>query len=165
MGVIDQALEANGKFAANYDLRQGSRPEPRLAVVTRMDPRVFDIEGMLGLCRSDMDVIRTEGAAVTEDTFAELLISTRILGVTEILVINHTVCGFTNIVDEELSEDFSETIGSTPVAWMRSFARMDPEQDTKEQILKIRSYPWIPMDVSVRGAIFDVKTGRLREVT
>ena len=96
MGVIDQALEANGKFAENYDLRQGGRPEPRLAVVTRMDPRVFDIEGMLGLCRSDMDLIRTEGAAVTEDTFAELLISTRILGVTEILVINHTVCGFTN---------------------------------------------------------------------
>jgi carbonic anhydrase len=165
MSVIDQALEGNKKYAGNYDPRQGKHPEPRLAVVTCMDPRVSDLEGILGLKNSDMDVIRTGGAAVTEDVLAELIVSTRILGTREILVINHTGCGFTSFTDEELNKKLAESTGDASSSPMRFFAHNDPEQNTKEQIAAIKTHPWIPKDVPVRGAVFDVNTGQLREVT
>jgi carbonic anhydrase len=163
MSIIDKALEANRTYARNYDPALGKRPAPKIAVVTCMDPRLSDLPGILGLPHADIDVIRTGGPAVTEDVLGELVVSTRVLGTTEILLLNHTGCGFTTFTDDELNARLSASTGDASPAPMRFFSYGDPEQNTQEQIKKVRSHPWIARDVPVRGVIFDVETGLLRE--
>jgi carbonic anhydrase len=164
MTIIDRAVEANRVYARNYSPTLGGRPAPKLAVVTCMDPRLSDLPGILGLPESDIDVIRTGGPAVTEDVLAELIISNRVLGTTEILVLNHTGCGFTTFTDEEMNARLTAATGDASPAPMRFFSYRDPEQNTREQIEKVRAHPWIAKDVPVRGFIFDVETGLLQEV-
>ena len=164
MSIIDKALEANRKYAKNYNPSLGKRPAPKIAVVTCMDPRLSDLPGILGLPHADLDVIRTGGPAVTEDVLGELVVSTRVLGTKEILLLNHTGCGFTTFTDDELNAKLSASTGDTSPAPMRFFSYKDPEENTREQIKKVRSHPWIAKDVPVRGFIFDVDTGLLREV-
>jgi carbonic anhydrase len=164
MSIIDKALAANRSYAKKYDPALGKRPAPKLAVVTCMDPRLSDLPGILGLPQGDLDVIRTGGPAVTEDVLGELVVSTRVLGTTEILLLNHTGCGFTTFTDDELNSKLSASTGDASPAPMRFFSYKDPEENTLEQIKKVRSHPWIAKDVPVRGLIFDVDTGSLREV-
>jgi carbonic anhydrase len=164
MSIIDKALEANRNYAKGYDPKLGGRPTPKLAVVTCMDPRLSDLPGILGLPQADLDVIRTGGPAVTEDVLGELVVSNRIIGTTEILILNHTGCGFTTFTDQELNAKLSASTGDASPAPMRFFSYKDPEQNTREQIKKVRSHPWIAKDIPVRGLIFDVETSRLREV-
>ncbi len=164
MSIIDKALEANRKYAKKYNPSLGKRPAPKLAVVTCMDPRLSDLPGILGLSHADLDVIRTGGPAVTEDVLGELVVSTRVLGTREILLLNHTGCGFTTFTDDELNAKLSASTGDASPAPMRFFSYKDPEENTREQIKKVRSHPWIAKDVPVRGFIFDVETGLLREV-
>ncbi len=164
MSIIDKALAANRNYAKKYDPTLGKRPAPKLAVVTCMDPRLSDLTGILGLPNSDLDVIRTGGPAVTEDVLGELVVSTRELGTTEILLLNHTGCGFTTFTDDELNAKLSASTGDASPAPMRFFSYKDPEENTQEQLKKVRSHPWIAKDIPVRGFIFDVETGLLREV-
>jgi carbonic anhydrase len=164
MSIIDKALEANRNYAKNYNPTLGKRPAPKLVVVTCMDPRLSDLSGILGLPQADLDVIRTGGPAVTEDVLGELVVSNRVLGTTEILLLNHTGCGFTTFTDAELNAKLSASTGDSSPAPMRFFSYKDPEQNTREQINRVRSHPWIAKDVPVRGVIFDVETGLLREV-
>jgi carbonic anhydrase len=164
MSIVDKALAANRNYAKNYDPTLGKRPAPKLVVVTCMDPRLSDLPGILGLPSSDLDVIRTGGPAVTEDVLGELVVSTRVLGTTEILLLNHTGCGFTTFTDDELNSKLSASTGDASPAPMRFFSYKDPEENTREQIKKVRSHPWIAKDIPVRGLVFDVETGLLREV-
>jgi carbonic anhydrase len=164
MSLIDKAVEANREFARKYDPALGKRPAPKVAVVTCMDPRLSDLTGILGLPQADLDVIRTGGPAVTEDVLGELVVSTRILGSKEILLLNHTGCGFTTFTDEELNAKLSASTGNSSPSPMRFFSYKDPEENTREQIKTVRSHPWIAKEVPVRGFIFDVDTGLLREV-
>jgi carbonic anhydrase len=164
MSIIDKALEANLDYAKKYNPTMGKRPAPKIAVVTCMDPRLSDLPGILGLPHADLDVIRTGGPAVTEDVLGELVVSTRVLGTREILLLNHTGCGFTTFTDEELNAKLSASTQDASPAPMRFFSYKDPEENTREQIKKVRSHPWIAKDVPVRGVIFDVDTGLLREV-
>ncbi len=165
MSMIDKALKANELYARTYDRSSGAHPHPKVAVVTCMDPRLSDLEGILGLSNADLDVIRTGGPAVTDDVLGELIVSTRVLGSREIMLLNHTGCGFTTFTDEELNARLGALTGDATPAPMRFFSYSDPEIHTKEQIAKVRSHPWIAKDIPVRGFIFDVDTGRLREVT
>jgi carbonic anhydrase len=164
MSIIDRALEANRNYAKTYDPTNAKRPAPKIVVVTCMDPRLSDLPAILGLPRADIDVIRTSGPAVTEDVLGELVVSNRVLGTTEILLLNHTGCGFTTFTDEELNAKLSASAGDASPAPMRFFSYKDPEQNTREQINAVRSHPWISKDVPVRGFIFDMETGLLREV-
>jgi carbonic anhydrase len=164
MSLIDKALVANRNYAKTYNPTQGKRPAPKIAVVTCMDPRLSDLSGILGLPQGDLDVIRTGGPAVTEDVLGELVVSTRVLGTTEILLLNHTGCGFTTFTDAELNAKLSASTGDASPAPMRFFSYKDPEENTREQIEKVTSHPWIAKDVPVRGFIFDVETGLLSEV-
>ena len=164
MSIIDKALKANKTYAKKHDRKLGAHPTPKIVVVTCMDPRLSDLPGILGLPQADIDVIRTGGPAVTEDVLGELVVSTRVLGSKEIMLLNHTGCGFTTFTDKELNDRLArETGDATPVP-MRLFSFKDPEENTRAQIEKVRSHPWIAKDVPVRGFIFDVDTGRLREV-
>ena len=164
MSIIDKALKANQTFAKNYDRKLGARPAPKIVVVTCMDPRLSDLPGILGLPIADIDVIRTGGPAVTEDVLGELVVSTRVLGSKEIMLLNHTGCGFTTFTDDELNAKLTASTGDASPAPMRLFSFKDPEQNTREQMQKVRSHPWIAKDVPVRGFIFDVETGLIREV-
>jgi carbonic anhydrase len=164
MSIIDKAIDANRTYARNYDPTMGKRPRPKIAVVNCMDPRLSDLPAILGLPHADIDVIRTGGPAVTDDVLGELVVSTRVLGTTEILLLNHTGCGFTTFTDAELNATLSASTGNGSPAPMRFYSYIDPEQNTQEQIKKVRSHPWIAPDVPVRGFVFDVETGRLREV-
>jgi carbonic anhydrase len=109
-------------------------------------------------------VIRTGGPAITEDVLGELVVSTYVLGSKEILLLNHTGCGFATFTDEELNAKLSASTGDASPAPMRFFSFKDPEQNTREQIKKVRSHPWIAVSVPVRGFIFDVDTGLMKEV-
>ena len=164
MSLINKALEANRNYAKKYDSKLGERPTPKIAVVTCMDPRLSDLPGILGLPQADLDVIRTGGPAVTEDVLGELVVSTRVLGTTEIMLLNHTGCGFTTFTDNELNAKLAASTGDSSPVPMRFFSYKDPEQNAREQIEKVRSHPWIAKDVPVRGFVFDVATGLLREV-
>lgn len=164
MSVIDQALKANKNYAKRFDPKLNERPNPKIAVVTCMDPRLSDLPGILGLTHADIDVIRTGGPAVTEDVIGELIVSTQVIGSKEIMLINHTGCGFTTFTDEELNAKLAaKTNDSSPVP-MRFFSYKDPEKNTREQINQIRSHPWIAKDIPVRGFVFDMRTGLLIEI-
>jgi len=164
MSIIDKALKANQTYAQKYDKKLGARPAPKIAVVTCMDPRLSDLPAILGLPQADIDVIRTGGPAVTEDVLGELVVSTRVLGSKEIMLLNHTGCGFTTFTDDELNAKLTSLTGDASPAPMRFFSYKDPEQNTREQMKKVRSHPWIAKEVPVRGFIFDVETGVIREV-
>ena len=114
--------------------------------------------------QADINVIRTGGPAVTDDVLGELVVSTRVLGSREIMILNHTGCGFTTFTDKELNARLAALTGNAAPLPMRFFAFTDPEQNTRDQVAKVRSHPWIAREVPVRGFIFDVDTGRIREV-
>jgi carbonic anhydrase len=164
MSIIDNALKANRKYAKKHDPKLAERPAPKIAVVTCMDPRLSNLPEILGLPHADIDVIRTGGPAVTEDVLGELVVSTRVLGTTEIMLLNHTGCGFTTFTDDELNAKLAAETGDSSPAPMRFFAYNDPEQNTREQIEKVRSHPWIAAEIPIRGFVFDMKTGLLSEV-
>jgi carbonic anhydrase len=164
MSIIDNALKANLKYTKKHDPKLAQAPAPKIAVVTCMDPRLSNLPEILGLPHADIDVIRTGGPAVTEDVLAELVVSTRVLGTKEIMLFNHTGCGFTTFTDGELNAKLAAETGDSSPAPMRFFAYKDPEQHTREQINKVRSHPWIAKGIPVRGFVFDMKTGLLTEV-
>src|SRR5580692_10479787 len=164
MSIIDEALKANQTYARKYDRKLGEPPTPKIVVVTCMDPRLSDLPGILGLPHADIDVIRTGGPAVTEDVLGELVVSTRVLGTTEIMLLNHTGCGFTTFTDAELNAKLTAETGVATPAPMRFFAYKDPEQNTREQIKTVRAHPWIAKEIPVRGFVFDMETGLLREI-
>jgi carbonic anhydrase len=164
MSLIDKAVEANRSYAKAPDPKLRERPTPRLAVVTCMDPRLSDLPAILGLPHAELDVIRTAGPAVTEDVLGELVASNSIIGTTEIMLLNHTGCGFTSFTDEELNTKLAAATADPSPAPMRFFSYENPEQHTREQIEKVRSHPWIAKGVPVRGFVLDMETGLLREV-
>ncbi len=164
MSIIDDALNANRSYARRHDPKLAERPYPKIAVVTCMDPRLSDLPSILGLPQADIDVIRTGGPAVTDDVLSELVVSTRVLGTTEIMLLNHTGCGFSTFTDAELNAKLAAETGDSSPNPMRFFAFKDPVQNTREQIAKVRSHPWIAKQIPVRGFVFDMHTGLLSEV-
>jgi carbonic anhydrase len=164
MSIIDNALTANRNYAKKHDRKLAERPYPKIAVVTCMDPRLSHLSEILGIPQADIDVIRTGGPAVTEDVLGELVVSSRVLGSTEIMLLNHTGCGFTTFTDAELNAKLAAETGDTSPAPMRFFAYKDPVQNTREQIKQVRSHAWIAKEIPVRGFVFDMETGLLSEV-
>jgi carbonic anhydrase len=164
MFIIDDALNANRNYAKSHDRKLAQRPTQKIAVMTCMDPRLSNLPAILGLPQADIDVIRTGGPAVTDDLLGELIVSNRILGTREIMLLNHTGCGFTTFTDEELDKKLAAATGDASPAPMRFFSYADPEQNTREQINRVRSHPWIAKDVAARGFVFDSQTGLLSEV-
>jgi carbonic anhydrase len=118
MTIIDNALVANRDYAKRHDRKLAQRPAPKIAVVTCMDPRLSHLSEILGLPQADIDVIRSGGPAVTEDVLAELVVSTRVLGTTEIMLLNHTGCGFTTFTDEQLNAKLATSTGDRSPAPM-----------------------------------------------
>src|SRR3954468_11036708 len=126
MSIIDNAVKANRTYSKRHDPKLAKRPAPRIAVVTCMDPRLSNLPEILGLPHADIDVIRTGGPAVTQDVLGELVVSTRVLGTTEIMLLNHTGCGFATFRDDELNAKLAASTGDASPAPMRLFSFEDP---------------------------------------
>jgi carbonic anhydrase len=164
MSIIDGALSANATIAIDYDSALGKPPAPKIAIVTCADPRLSNILQMLGLAEADVDMIRNFGTVIDDDAIRSLVLSTRLLGTREIMIINHTDCGMLRFTDDEFEQRLRKETGEAPIAPARFYSFTDAEQNTREQIQKARSHPWISKDVPIRGFVYDVKTGRLSEV-
>ena len=164
MSVTDEVLRANEAYARQFTLGQLPMPPARkLAVVACMDARLT-VEQVLGLRTGDAHVIRNAGGIVTEDALRSLVISHYLLGTQEFVIINHTDCGMLTFKDEELRAKLRQRWGTSVVAPLHFHAFSDVEDNVREQIQKVRSHPWIPREIPVRGFIYDVRTGRLAEV-
>jgi carbonic anhydrase len=165
MSAIDDAIQANRDYSQRFKFSQLAMPPAgKLAVVACMDARLT-IEPMLGLRTGDAHIIRNAGGIVTEDVVRSLVISEQLLGTQEIIVINHTDCGMLTFKDDELQAQLASSTGKMAVAPSRFFAFNNVESNVREQVWKLRTHPWIPSKIDVRGFVYDVKTGLLNEVT
>jgi carbonic anhydrase len=165
MSVIDDSVKANQTLAKNYDPAQVKPPAPRVAIVTCMDPRLTNILQMLGLDAADADLIRNAGTVIDDDSIRSLLISTRLLGSREIMIINHTDCGMLRFTDSALEDQLRKDTGHVSIAPSRFYSFSDVEENTREQIEKARQHPWISPDVAIRGFVYELSTGKLQEVS
>jgi carbonic anhydrase len=165
MSAIDEVVEANKKYAEEFNQGglPGRPPTLRLAVVTCLDCRVH-VSKLLGLDLGAAHIIRNAGGIVTEDVLRSLIISHYIGGTQEFMIINNTKCGMLTFKDEELAARLQRETRKLPVVPARFLAFTDLEENVREQIRKVRSHPWIPDSIPVTGFIYDVDTGRLREV-
>lgn len=164
MSIIDDVLQSNRSHAHRFGLAHLPNPPAlKLAVVACMDARLT-VEQMLGLKTGDAHIIRNAGAIVTEDVVRSLLISHHMLGTQEFMVIGHTDCGLLTFRDEDLRRKLREISGMSALAPAAFHAFNNLEESIGEQVQKIRSHPWIPDSIPVRGFVYDVKTGKLSEV-
>src|SRR5512133_3520256 len=149
MGVIDEVLKANEKYATRFGHGSLSMPPARkLAIVVCMDARL-SVEDMLGLKTGDAHIIRNAGGVVTEDALRSLLISHYLLGTQEFMIINHTDCGMLTCTDEELLRRLKQQTGSVAVGPSSFHAFDDVEENVREQMQKLATHPWIPEDVTI----------------
>ena len=163
MTRFDEFVEANKEYAASFD--QGDAPVPparKVAVVTCMDARLHP-EEFLGLDVGDAHVIRNAGGRVSDDAVRSLVISERLLGTEEIVVIHHTDCGMLTFSNEDLTAKIKEDLGVDTAG--RDFLPFsDLEQSVRDDVETLRNLDLIPDDITVTGAIYDVETGEIREV-
>ncbi len=163
MSVTDELLKNNETYAANFD--KGELPLPpakKLAVLACMDARLNPY-GLLGLQEGDAHVIRNAGGVVTDDEIRSLSISQRLLGTEEIVLIHHTNCGMLTFTDDEFKASIQEETGIKPEWAAEAFGDLD--EDVRQSVARIKASPFIPKKDSVRGFVYEVETGRLREVT
>jgi carbonic anhydrase len=162
MAAIDELMHNNATYAQSFHFQDlGAPPRLPLAVVTCMDARI-DVHRVLGLAPGDAHVIRNAGGAVTEDVIRSLVISQRLLGTKEVLVMHHTGCGMLTFRDDDLKREIECETGLRPPFALEAF--WDLEQDVRQSVRRILQSPFIPHRDQVRGSVYDVRTGRMREV-
>ena len=163
MSVTDELLENNAAYAESFEKEDLPLPPARgVAVVACMDARL-DVHKILGLEEGDAHVIRNAGGVITDDEVRSLTISQRLLGTREVILIHHTDCGMLTFSDDELKAQIHAEVGLKPHFSMESFS--DLEEDVRQSIARIKASPFVPHKESVRGFVYEVETGRLREVT
>jgi carbonic anhydrase len=163
MSVIDEVLEANEIYSRTHELRRLTpRPARKLAILTCMDTRLSI--RTLGLMTGDAHIIRNAGGIVADDSLRSLLISHYLLETQEIMVINHTDCGLMHSTEQELRTRIHDRTGTAAIAPAFFFAFQNIEENVRHQLQKLRTHPWIPKEVPVRGFVYDVSNGRLREI-
>src|SRR4051794_31306888 len=162
MSTTDELLKNNDRFVQGFD--KGELPLPpakKIAIVACMDARLNPYP-ILGLEPGDAHVIRNAGGGITDDEIRSLAISQHLLGTESIVLIHHTDCGMLTISDEEFARLLEEATGERP-QW-RAHAFGDLEDNLRDSIRLIKANPFIPRTDDVRGFVYEVETGRLREV-
>ena len=163
MPVTDELLANNAAYARYFtsgDLP--TLPAKKVAVLACMDARL-NVYGALGLREGDAHVIRNAGGVASDDAIRSLVISQRLLGTREIILIHHTDCGMLTFRDDEVKAAIEADTGLRPPFALEAFP--DPAQDVRQSIRRITASPFVPHRDSVRGFLYEVATGRLREVT
>ena len=162
MSTIDELVEANAEWSAQRPASDLEAPPARaVAVVTCMDARI-DPAAALGLAPGDAHVIRNAGGAVTPDVLRSLAISQRKLGTREVAVIAHTRCGMQTLTDDGFRSELLEEVGMAPTWAVESFADLDLQ--VAQSVRRVRASDFLAHRDAVRGFVYDVETGGLREV-
>ena len=161
MSATDELLANNARYVANFD-KEGLPlpPGKRVAVLACMDARL-DPAKALGLNEGDAHVIRNAGGVASEDALRSLVISQRLLGTEEIILIHHTDCGMETFKDDAVKEQIFEDTGLRPSFSLEAFPKA--EEDVKQTAARIKANPFVPRK-AIRGFIYEVESGRLREV-
>ena len=162
MSVTDEFLAHAESYAATFD--KGDLPLPpgrQVAIVACMDARL-NPHGLLGLSEGDAHVIRNAGGVITADELRSLAISQRLLGTKEIVLVHHTDCGMLTFTNDEFAAQILADTGIKPTWFPEAFSDLDT--DVRQSIARIMAEPSIPVKDSVRGFVYDVTTGGLREV-
>jgi carbonic anhydrase len=162
MTVTEELVASAGQYAKEFD--KGGLPMPparKVAVLACMDARLNPY-GLLGLSEGDAHVIRNAGGVVTDDAIRSLTISQRLLGTTEIVLIHHTDCGMLTFHDDDVKAQIEADTGLRPSFALEAFP--DADADVIQSIARIKASPFIPHTDAVRGFVYEVETGRLREV-
>jgi len=162
MSITDDVLANAEQYASSFD--KGDLPMPpgkKLAVVACMDARLIPTK-VLGLQEGDAHVIRNAGGVVTDDTIRSLAISQRLLGTEEIVLIHHTDCGMLTFKDDAFKQSIEDETGIKPEWAAEAFSDLDT--DVRQSIARIQASPFIPRK-NVRGFVYEVETGKLREVS
>ena len=162
MSVTDDLLANAEQYSATFD--KGDLPLPparNIAILACMDARLNPY-GLLGLSEGDAHVIRNAGGVVTDDEIRSLAISQRLLGTKEIILIHHTDCGMLTFTDDEFKNSIQEEVGIKPEWAAEAFSDLDT--DVRQSLARIQASPFIPVKDNVRGFVYDVHTGTLREV-
>ena len=163
MSTTDELLRNAEDYAASFD--KGDLPLPparKVAVLACMDARLNPY-GLLGLHEGDAHVIRNAGGVVTDDEIRSLAISQRLLGTEEIILIHHTDCGMLTFTDDDFKRSVQDDVGIKPEWAAEAFRDLD--EDVRQSIGRIKASPFIPRKDAVRGFVYEVESGRLREVT
>ena len=164
LSVADELLAANEIFARSFNLGDLSvRPRRHAAVLACMDSRIL-FEHCLGLRPGDAHMIRNAGGIATDDAIRSLLVSHHLLDTQEFIIINHTDCGLLNMQENALRKKLTKKMGTESATPAHFHAFDDLDENVRVQIQRVRSHPWVPKEIAVRGFVYDVKTGRLREV-
>lgn len=162
MSGMDEFLANNASYAESFS--KAGLPVPpakRIAIVACMDARL-EIGRLLGLEEGDAHVIRNAGGIVSEDTIRSLTISQRLLHTREIMLIHHTDCGMQSFRDDELKDSIAAETGIRPPFAMETF--QDLEENLRQSVARIKASPFIPHKDRIRGFVYEVESGRLREV-
>ncbi|QCH25681.1 beta-class carbonic anhydrase [Mycobacteroides salmoniphilum] len=162
MSTTDELLDNAQAYAANFD--KGNLPLPpgrKIAIVACMDARLNPY-GLLGLHEGDAHVIRNAGGVITEDEIRSLAISQRLLGTEEIILIHHTDCGMLTFTDDAFKRSIQDETGIKPPWSAEAFTDLD--EDVRQSVARIKANPFVPRTGSVRGFVYDVTDGTLREV-
>ena len=162
MSVTDEYLANNAEYANTFTGPLPLPPAKHVAVVACMDARL-DVYRILGLNEGEAHVIRNAGGVVTDDEIRSLAISQRLLGTTEIILIHHTDCGMLTFTDDDFKRQIQDEIGQKPAWSAEAFADLD--EDVRQSITRIQNSPFVTKTTSLRGFVFDVATGLLREVS
>jgi len=156
-----RALAENERYAAQFDHSALPLPPGRkLAVLACMDARLT-VEDVLGLRTGDAHIIRNAGGLATDDAIRSLDISQQLLGTEEVIVIEHTGCGMLTFRDDEVRRDLAERTGTEVDLPLHPFDEL--EENLRTQVARIQAHPWTK-DVPVHGLVYDVESGRLRQV-
>jgi carbonic anhydrase len=162
VSATDDLLRNNTAYAEGFDHADlAKQPAKKVAVVACMDARIH-VSRILGLEPGDAHVIRNAGGVVTDDTIRSLAVSQRLLGTEEIVIIRHTDCGMLGLDDDELRARIERETGVRPEWTAESFDSLD--DGLRDALARIHASPFIPSKRSVRGFVYEVETGRLREV-
>jgi carbonic anhydrase len=164
LSVADELLKANEEFARNFTLGELQvRPKRRVAILSCMDSRIL-FERCLGLKPGDAHMIRNAGGIATEDALRSLIVSHHLLDTQEFILIGHTDCGLLKVKEYELRSRLAEKTGAIASEPAHFYAFDDLEENVRRQVARVKAHPWIPKQLPVRGFIYDVKTGRMKEV-
>jgi carbonic anhydrase len=159
----DELLANNERYVETFaDQHLALRPRRRLAVVACMDSRM-DIFQMLGLKHGEAHVIRNAGGVVTDDVIRSLVLSQRLLGTVEIILLHHTDCGMQKVTGDALKDELEQETGVRPSWALESFK--DPVQDVRQSIRRLQLNPFISHKDHIRGFVYQVEDGRLVEAS
>ena len=163
MTATDNVLKNNAQYAESFDKADLPLPPAlNMAVVVCMDARL-DTHRLLGIQEGDAHVIRNAGGVVTDDVIRSLVISQRLLGTSEVVLIHHTDCGMLTFRDDDVKDAIQADTGLRPSFAMEAFGNL--EGDVRQSIGRIRASPFVPAKDQIRGFIYDCATGRLNEVS